>query len=438
MTTKIALLFGLLLSTQLGFAAPEKPVIKDIPGKNMQRTIKKMMDVQNDEVVRIVFYGQSITKQIVKETDFTEQFRAKFPNKKIEFVDAAIGGWQSQLLVKTKENEVPFFNADLIIFHCLKGLDGTYEETIRYMRSTTSAEILLWNDHLDQRGYVQEIQDRETMIASLAEKYDCGLVDVTSRWRIYLEKNNLNQKDLLRDYIHLNNQGKKFLVDSLLTAFVCDDALCADDAAEKSNALLEVIAGDLRTFEFNGIQLDAVYETSENSTPIVAKIDGQSPAELFTSYALKSPPLIPGFFQPITARVACETCPQEEIWTMTVSNVDLNAATFDFEINGNISGFEGRGNTKHDFVSNSKKIILSSKDWNTAQMNHKLSALKNGDELLFESAPLFDKNYTANSNQAIVVSALANKQHSVSIDVPPSISIKYFIVHKPWLYRELN
>ena len=62
-----------------------------------------------------------------------------------------LGGFASQLLVKTAETDLYPFQPDLLIFH-VYGAHDKYEDIIRRTRERTTAEILLQNDHVTTRN----------------------------------------------------------------------------------------------------------------------------------------------------------------------------------------------------------------------------------------------------------------------------------------------
>ena len=94
--------------------------------------------------VRILFYGQSLTKQEWSR-DIAAWLRHEFPYADIETANRAIGGYSSQYLVQTTPHDVFAYYPDLIVFHDFGAMD-LYEQIIRDIRSHTTAEILIQTD----------------------------------------------------------------------------------------------------------------------------------------------------------------------------------------------------------------------------------------------------------------------------------------------------
>ena len=82
-------------------------------GKNIQRTMRMLATstAEKPNTVRILFYGQSITEQ--KWSAMVEQdLRERFPHAKMIVENRALGGFSSQLLVKTAETDLYSFQPD--------------------------------------------------------------------------------------------------------------------------------------------------------------------------------------------------------------------------------------------------------------------------------------------------------------------------------------
>ncbi len=99
----------------------------------------------NHRVLKVLFYGQSITRsgwdQIV-----ISHWRQAYPNTIFVVQNSALGGFASKALVRTTEQTIAAFYPDLIIFH-VYGDDRAYEQIIRLFRSRTAADIIVQTDH---------------------------------------------------------------------------------------------------------------------------------------------------------------------------------------------------------------------------------------------------------------------------------------------------
>ena len=192
-------------------------------GRNIQRTMRLLATSTSEKpnTVRILFYGQSITEQ--KWTKLVEEdLRRRFPHAKLLIENRALGGFSSQLLVKTAETDLYPFQPDLLIFH-VYGAHDKYEDIIRRTRERTTAEILIQNDHVTKPEDFTEETDATKLppagkhwdafmnhnhLPSIARKYDAELCDQRILWKAYLTENRLEPKSLLRDSVHLNEHGE--------------------------------------------------------------------------------------------------------------------------------------------------------------------------------------------------------------------------------------
>jgi len=149
--------------------------------------------------VRVLFYGQSITEQGWWKL-VADDLRARFPNANLIIENRALGGFASQMLVKTAETDLYPFQPDLLIFH-VYGAHDKYEDIIRRTRERTCAEILQQNDHVTKPEHLTEETDpakvpiqsgqwyafmNHNWLPSLARKYGTELCDQRALWKAYL------------------------------------------------------------------------------------------------------------------------------------------------------------------------------------------------------------------------------------------------------------
>ena len=161
---------------------------------------------QEPKEVRILVYGQSISAQEwwMQVKSFLEK---RYPNARINMLNKAIGGFSSDRLKLTVDNDVTTFYPDLILFHDYGG-EPDYEEIIRTIRIRTTAEIVLQTDHIavgqDEKWHGRH---NDVWLPELSRKYNLSLADVRTAWKKYLSQSNLKAKDLLTDGVHLNDHG---------------------------------------------------------------------------------------------------------------------------------------------------------------------------------------------------------------------------------------
>jgi hypothetical protein len=174
--------------------------------------------------VRILFYGQSITKQEWSQ-QVAQDIRTRFPYADLTIENRAIGGYSSEYLVRTVGHDVFAFYPDLIVFHDYGG-EENYEKIIAEIEKHTTAEILIQSDYPTwtpvegqpndpAKVKSEEWHDRHCYewLPELCRRYGCGLVDVRRPWIQYLSENHLRATDVLSDGTHLNAQGNWLLAE---------------------------------------------------------------------------------------------------------------------------------------------------------------------------------------------------------------------------------
>src|SRR5271165_4603947 len=104
------------------------------------------------------------------------------------------------------------------------GSNLEYEQLIRETRGRTTAEVLMLTDHLtrwppaeidekkDKAAWWDDFMNR-TFLPATARKYGCGLADNRGAWIDYLKANHLEPQALLKDGVHLNDQGNYLMAE---------------------------------------------------------------------------------------------------------------------------------------------------------------------------------------------------------------------------------
>ena len=174
-------------------------------GRNVQRTMRLLATStpQKRNTVRILFYGQSITEQKWWQA-VADDLRARFPNANLVIENRALGGFASQMLVKTAETDLYPFYPDLLIFQ-VYGAHDKYEDIIRRVRERTTAEILQQNDHVTNPADFSEETDpaklwppngkhwdafmNHNWLPAVSKRYGTELCDQRSLWKRYLTDN---------------------------------------------------------------------------------------------------------------------------------------------------------------------------------------------------------------------------------------------------------
>lgn len=361
-------------------------------GRNVQRTMRLLATStpQKRNTVRILFYGQSITEQKWWKA-VADDLRARFPNANLVIENRALGGFASQMLVKTAETDLYPFYPDLLIFH-VYGAHDKYEDIIRRVRERTTAEILQQNDHVTKPGDLTEETDpaklwppdgqhwnafmNHNWLPAVSRRYGTELCDQRSPWKRYLTDNGLQPKQLLIDGVHLNAQGE-FVMAQCVKAYLRYDPALGPATADRWVKTYEVGKdigwrdGVLR-LALEGNRVDVIVDHSCRAVPAGAappaavKIDGRRPSEFPELYGFTRTRARPGGKWPPIAPVKSENRLVPEDWTMEVVKDSHNPKTFHFTLRGSKTGPDGEGRSDTRFVSRSGRIVIEPEDWNVA------------------------------------------------------------------------
>ncbi|MBM3845361.1 MAG: SGNH/GDSL hydrolase family protein [Verrucomicrobia bacterium] len=356
-------------------------------GKNIQRTMRLLATstAEKRNTVRILFYGQSITEQKWAKL-VEEDLRRRFPHANLVVENRALGGFSSQILVKTAETDLYSFQPDLLIFH-VYGSHDKYEDIIRRMRERTTAEILMQNDHLTKPADFTEETDADKLppagkhwdafmnhnwLPSLAKKYGAELCDQRALWKAYLRENNLEPKTLLKDSVHLNAHEEWFMAECV-KAYLRYDPKLGPSPAEGWVKTYEVgkdlrwMNGKLR-LEFQGNCVEVVCKPG-TAGPAAVRIDGRKPSEFPELYGFTRAVTQPSgkwlVKWPVIAPIGAEKPLLIEDWTLAARRVDAaNEKLFSFALTGSKTGSDGEGRSDGRFVSKSGRVVIETNDWN--------------------------------------------------------------------------
>ena len=384
---------GLLVLASLVANTAEPPLYPPVNfpdrsgwGRNVQRTMRLLATSTPEEpnTVRVLFYGQSITEQQwAKQVE--EDLRRRFPHARLVVENRALGGFASQMLVKTAETDLYPYQPDLLIFH-VYGAHDRYEDIIRRTRERTTAEILMQTDHVTKEADFTEETDpaklppagkhwdafmNHNWLPGLARRYQAELCDQRSLWKAYLKENKLEPKALLRDGVHLNAQGE-WLMAQCVTAYLRYDPKLGPSPAENWVKTYEIgkeaawEGGKLR-LAFEGSRVDAVCRRG-GAAPAAVSIDGRRPSEWpeargFTRAVTKPEGKWPVKW-PVIAPIAWEHPLVIEEWTLEARKDAANGTRFAFTVSGSKTGADGAGRSDERFVSKSGRVVIETNAWN--------------------------------------------------------------------------
>lgn len=402
--------------------------------------------------VRILFYGQSITTRSWTDRVVAD-LRSRFPLAAIEADNRALGGFASQLLVRTAEYDLYPCYPDLVIIQ-VYGDHLKYEEMVAETRRRTTSEILMLNDHVPAAG-VEDVSGKDfndwpwdqkmnrRFLPAIADKYGCGLLDIRGRWLDYLEDNELEPSALLKDNVHLNEHGEALMAALVSRAF---QPAPPDLPVGRSGEVLTFVVG--RHVSWRGNRLDLPFEgnrvcllagTGKRGVARVL-VDGRSPAEFPGCYAFTRPSGTAGVGWPAVKRFGWRTPRLIEDWTATFHDFNEDQADFSFELSGSLTGPDGRGRGKDPFVSNSGRVVIDPEDWVFEYCKRaSKKATPEGFEVRWSVVPLFVEKYCSpesiepeSEHWTTLVQGLPNAAHTLSLVAggppPPIAELR---VHRP-------
>ncbi len=406
----------------------------DTYGANLQRSLGLMAGStpEHHNTVRVLFYGQSITEQDWSKK-VAAKLRERFPNADLQIENRAIGGHSSQILIKTAEADLYPFYPDLLIFH-VYGDHTKYEDIIRRVRERTTADVLLQTDHLNANQTLDEETDPSKLdmsswvpwfnysfLPGLSHKLGTELADQRNLWKNYLREHKLEPSALLKDNVHLNEQG------NFLMAEIVDSYLhLRPDLAKPDNRVttVPVSAGDWKdgklTHTFTGNRIDAILADKGEDSEVKTAIDGSAPATFAftksTGYNGTNWPCLLQAQRGTTALVP-------ETWTLTILESNDDYSQFRFSLEGSVTGMDGEGSATETFTSKSGRIVIEPDDWNLAYCRKVYEKrLPDDARISFQVIPQFQEKFTAKADgdptrEAVVTlsQGLLNTEHTLTL-----------------------
>ena len=321
--------------------------------------------------IRILVYGQSISQQDWWKM-VREHLERTYPNTRITMLNRAIGGFSAERLKHMVADDVVPFQPDLILFHDY-GNEQDYEEIIRLLRSHTTAEIAVQNDHFSpHQNNVWHNRHSWEWLPALAEKYGLALIDVRGAWQRYLKTAGVHPDSLLRDHVHLNGHGNHVMAEIVKRhlTFPRSPGVPANHPVRDYRVGRDLrFANGRATLPFNGNRVDLVWSprATENAE-IDVRIDGKPVSEFLGCWyhtrpgeTLGGKSWPPRMGMPVSVDLGGQ--PREETWTLTVTRADSLARTVEFDLTGSRTGPDGSGSSVAPFRSNSGTISIRPEQW---------------------------------------------------------------------------
>ncbi len=436
----------------------EKPVYSP---QYIQRTMHLLATStpEKKNTVRILVYGQSLSAQYWW-LQIRDHLKEQFPDAHLVIENKSIGGFASQILIRTVKRDVLDFYPDLIIFHVF-GSDKKYEEVLMEMRSRTTAEILIWNDPPNKVPPSEwNAKMSYEIIPALAEKYHCKLIDLRTPIRDMLEKEGVVYADeFTTDGTHFNEKGCDLIAGLIIPHFVYDDQYPPDP--DELLTLFEVNGnvkwknGEL-VLPFEGNRVTVVtgpHPNPPNSCRVL--VDGKKPSEFPEAYNHTRPNDNgeSGWIWSVGApvRISRQVPWVNETFTMTFDSVNYETRYLAFHVEGSECGFEGHGNNREDFVSRSGRVVIEANEVNDS-LSGDWHVFRNYDVLDFR----IEKGYQATwktylmgvdvfipseqqdetiENTTTLIKGIPNGKHTLRLITEGEAvpDIRYIKIYKPFL-----
>jgi hypothetical protein len=423
-------------------------------GTGIQRTMSLLATSSPGQrnPVRILFYGQSITKQEWSQ-QVAQDLRTRFPYADLTIENRAIGGYSSDYLVRTVSHDVFAFYPDLIVFHDYGG-EENYEKIIAAIEKHTTAEILIQSDYptwMPVEGQPsdpakvksEQWHDRHCYewLPELCRRYVCGLVDVRRPWIRYLNENHLRPTDVLSDGTHLNVQGNWLLAELTKRYLRYDPSLARAADAELVRDF--VVGSDLRwvdgrlRLEFDGNRIDVIAASGGpyHAAEADVLIDGKKPSEFPELYFITRPSDTFAVDWPAVNAVSAEKPLLVEDWSLRVLETNADDSRWRFEVVGSRTGKDGEGVSTERFVSRSGRVVIEPTDYGVKRAFDLLHVLTPvGFEVKWSVAPMFCDVYraprVADPSREYAVNlalGLSNGKHTLELTAsgrtPPTIGV---------------
>jgi hypothetical protein len=422
----------------------------------------------NHKILKVLFYGQSITRS-GWDTSVIEHWHQKYPNTVFVVQNRALGGFASQDLVRTTEQDIAAFYPDLIIFH-VYGDHRAYEQIIRFFRSRTAADIIVQTDHGEVlpdpvcaeglqltlhrqpgctgRLWVHQAEWHDEMsyhkIPGFAKKYGLAMEPQRAWWRDYLLRTHIDPKSMLVDYVHPNAKGKELIASFFNQYF---DNLVENWNGQQEHNVISLPAktpsdtDGKETVTFDGNRLELLSSQPLGAWPAIT-IDGGQPKAIDGCYQVtrsSSIGTVPDW--PALRRITLLHDHVPEDWAATLTKISPDERSFEFTIQGSVTGSDGNGDSAHGFLSKSGKLKIEVQDWMVERaFTEKHIPLQAPFEVhwsvkdVCDGEPeVIDRGDGTKQYRYVLGAGLANEKHTVTLSAKMSdlASVTEFRAYKP-------
>jgi hypothetical protein len=331
-----------------------------------QGTSRTAWLLNNGKEIRILVYGQSISAQEWWQ-EVKSFLEMRYPQARIHMANKAIGGFSSERLKLTVDNDVISFYPDLVLFHDY-GNEEDYETIIQTIRRRTTAEIAVQTDHMAVQAQTFHDKHSEEWLPALCRKYGLACWTCARRGRRIKQKwfEDRRPADRWRafecarksfDGWYNNNLSEKLAARNAINA--CKNATCGTDFRSGKRKLRLPVRGN---------RVDVVWKANPDpAPPLRMRIDKEKPSSFSDCYYYTRPALdtTSFFLKNIGQLLAMDLrhITSEEAWQLTVEKIDSVQQRVWFSVHSSASGFEGKGTSDSLFVSRSGKVAIRPSYW---------------------------------------------------------------------------
>jgi hypothetical protein len=442
---------------------------KEYFGTKIPRTMSLLENSTKNipQDLKIQFYGQSIVGGLDQNL-IINRLKEKYPTVKFNILKNPIGGFTAPSLARVAIHDLYHEYADLIIFHVYGGdKSGDLENIFMNIKQKTTAEVILFNHHIAYAGENENAQQKRTLsdfygsksIELLANKYSFEFVDIRKPWEDFISLNpEINIKSLLKDGVHPNKLGNELLAYCILQHFNYNpylqfidsniyDIQFKDTDNNQLNELtfkedyklsnhLELRNESELSFNFIGNRIDIIPSSENKDSQIEILINGIKPSEINSLYYVTRPSSNFKMWWPAIKRVSLlnNKIPTVQKYTIEIFNINRASKTFSFKLFGDKTGFDGEGNNKEDFISNSKLISIKKDDFTIFQ-SESISNKETPEnfKVTFKIKQLA-KDYTniSGSNRISLLKGIENGLNNITIKVKSGeLKLDKIRVYKP-------
>ncbi len=388
-------------------------------GQHLALTLQKLEEGFTPERPFLIWaLGSSYTNMLGTGEFWRDYIPRHFPNAPaIEYKKMVgnscswqyLSGWARHLALPD--------NPDLIITYTI-GDPADLERLILEIRRNSTADIIVPSIHWRERdqpnwGLSENAVDQDVAaVRAICAKYGVEFVESRKHWAEYLEAHKLPIPALLKDAVHQSDYGREIINRNIATHFRKADQP-SYDPSKREHRLTPAIG---ETLTFTGNRIDLVGRKSPDGGTLTLTIDGQSANEIpafFATYVqpgeknFKEPSVVPRDNSPHGVILGGNLVPQT--WTITVTSDKA-----DFELNGSVTGPDGKGNATQPFTSTSGQIRIDPAEWRRSERT------RAGDTFTFEvyRTTLAEVDFTGDEGELFrvhLVRNLSNGEHTLEL-----------------------